>query len=337
VPSPAALESAYAKLQRAQVHKIELFTSAGAWATSVDGSHKPPIERSDEMLPDGSEVVTYTVTESELKPPQEFSLILGDVFVNYRAALDHAAWALVSRYGLPSAAGKQSQIAFPVFTDREQFKAKLAHQLPGVDAGAISVVTRYQPFTNDTQAERHPLYLMNEAVRRDKHRTISVIAINAVKMTVDAPQTLTNFVVDKVEQLAPVDKLLPGTELLRIYGRRPGPVNRHLNLRTARSSVSSRWPTRYPPIVSEMEFRLTEPGCGGLEMLGLLIAWLGGIPNWVIPMAWKMHQPTPDSEGTPDSGVHTPSARIHFGIHIDENYICTHCCGSQILLSSRPL
>jgi hypothetical protein len=86
-----------------------------------------------------------------------------------------------------------------------------------------------------------------------------------------------------------------------------------------------------------MEFRLTEPGCGGLEMLGLLIGWLGGILNWVIPMTWKIHQPTPDSEGTPDSGVHTPSARIHFGIHIDENYIGTHCCGSQILLSSRPL
>jgi hypothetical protein len=34
-------------------------------------------------------------------------------------------------------------------------------------------------------------------------------------------------VVDKVEQLAPVDKLLPGTELLRIYGRRPDPDAPH--------------------------------------------------------------------------------------------------------------
>jgi hypothetical protein len=198
---------------------------AATWLAPTQGTHPPPVKRSDVMLGDGRDVVTYTVTEFGLETPPDVPLILGDALVNYRAALDHAVWALAERAGLPTAEGKRSQIAFPITTDRAKFPADAARLMPNTNPTAVEIIRRYQPFTNGAQWERHPLYVMNEAVRRDKHRAIQVVAIFAVKLnaTIAHGSGAGNFVVHKTEQLDRPENLLPGTQLLRVTGKRLDP------------------------------------------------------------------------------------------------------------------
>jgi hypothetical protein len=94
--------------------------------------------------------------------------------------------------------------------------------MPHVDQTAVQIIRRYQPFMNGAQFGNHPLYQMNEAVRRDKHRAIQIIVISAYRMSADSThETISgNFAVHHAEHLDRPQNMLPGTQLLRVIGKR---------------------------------------------------------------------------------------------------------------------
>jgi hypothetical protein len=122
----------------------------------------------------------FEIIATELAPiPARWRLMLGDIANNYRAALDHLAWALVIRGHTPPDALTPRQrkgVYFPINDDRRQFNGELPVKLPGVRRSDIAKVRRHQPYRNGPRNRpRHALVLLAAINNDDKHRTIQPI------------------------------------------------------------------------------------------------------------------------------------------------------------------
>lgn len=118
------------------------------------------------------------------QPPPEFGLIIGDCLHNLRSALDSLAYDLARACKgepLPDDIAKTSE--FPIFIDpakfAEQRERKIGATAPDVQAvieelqpyhgrnnfaSLTSLIARHRPYAH------HPLWLLHELSRRDKHR-----------------------------------------------------------------------------------------------------------------------------------------------------------------------
>jgi hypothetical protein len=71
----------------------------------------------------------FGVYATEVRPwPVQWGLLLGDIANNYRCALDHLAWALVSRGKTPPAVlskEMRAKVYFPIAEGRGQFNGSL--------------------------------------------------------------------------------------------------------------------------------------------------------------------------------------------------------------------
>lgn len=224
-PRPHAPASAWGKYRRAQHHVVDLLTTGNKWGRETSGKYPPPIDKRVESVGDGSEVIVYSIGQPRVDLPEDFKLILGDVFSNFRAALDHLAWAMVTSTGAPIR--QPRAVSFPIFDDRAKYSAAVDRMLPNIGAPAKAAVQRLQPFNNKAQAKLHPLYLLNDAVGIDKHRTITVVALTATNMRATPELPIPNFDVSHAQHVPRPPRMLPGLELLRIYGRRPNPDADH--------------------------------------------------------------------------------------------------------------
>lgn len=157
--------------------------------------------------------------EYDAKPPSEIGLILGDALHNYRAALDHLAWQIVNAAGTPK---NTRSVYFPVVTAAARFPEDLQKKMPGVSNMVASIVQRFQPFTNGSRSYEHPFAILHAWNNIDKHRALPVTAMSSVKLNVTLPGEYENFEIWKQEHRAEgqIEYLLPGVELIRIYGRR---------------------------------------------------------------------------------------------------------------------
>jgi hypothetical protein len=119
----------------------------------------------------------FAVVAEGIAPiPVRWPLLLGDVANNYRAALDHLAWALVSRGRTPPAKLTKRQekaVYFPIYQERAEFNGKVPTQLPGVRRADLAKVRRHQPYHHGPSVRpRHALSLLASIHAGDKHRTI---------------------------------------------------------------------------------------------------------------------------------------------------------------------
>lgn len=119
----------------------------------------------------------FSVIAEEFAPiPVRWPLMLGDTANTYRSALEHLAWALVSRGRTPPARltkWQEKSVYFPIHQERGEFNAKVATQLPGVRRADLAKVRRYQPYHNGKRlGPRHALSLLASINTGDKHRTI---------------------------------------------------------------------------------------------------------------------------------------------------------------------
>jgi hypothetical protein len=119
----------------------------------------------------------FAVIAEEIAPiPARWPLLLGDIANNYRAALDHLAWALVSRGRTPPAKLTKRQekaVYFPIYKERAEFNGRVPAQLPGVRRADLAKVRRYQPYHQGRRVrDRHALSLLATINAGDKHRTI---------------------------------------------------------------------------------------------------------------------------------------------------------------------
>jgi hypothetical protein len=121
----------------------------------------------------------FAIIVEDIEPiPVRWRLLLGDIANNYRSALDHLAWALVSRGRTPPSTGKltsrqEKAIYFPIFDDRLEYNRQLSRYLPGVRRADRASVRRCQPYHRGVRNRpREPLVLLAGINSGDKHRTI---------------------------------------------------------------------------------------------------------------------------------------------------------------------
>lgn len=114
------------------------------------------------------------------EPPEMLPLIVGDCLQNMRVALDHLAWALAELGGKEP----PRNTAFPIYIDRGDFHDKTKKGVPSTKSGlgkmrmlpeeAQTIIESLQPYHGDDPS-MHPLWILNEYSRIDRHRTLSVM------------------------------------------------------------------------------------------------------------------------------------------------------------------
>jgi len=109
-------------------------------------------------------------------PPVRWAALAGDVIHNLRSALDHIAWQLVQANGNQP----RKSTEFPVFTKRDEYGKTSGRFIGGVSPQAVDLITALQPFNIENPAQ-HPLKVLHDLNRRDKHRLLKLAAGAIVK------------------------------------------------------------------------------------------------------------------------------------------------------------
>jgi hypothetical protein len=183
-PYDPPFESAWLKWAQAIVHAQTLDADVEAWGQL----NRNPVRafRAEYQAKRHG----FAIIIEELDPiPARWRLLLGDIANNYRAALDHLAWALVSRGKTPPETGalssaQEKAVYFPISQDRPGFNAevrvpaspKSRFKLLGIRLADSAVVRRAQPYHRGARRRQlHPLVLLAGINTGDKHRAIQPI------------------------------------------------------------------------------------------------------------------------------------------------------------------
>jgi hypothetical protein len=114
--------------------------------------------------------------------PLQLSVVVGDFAHNLRSALDHLWCAILKAQGQPVTRRSQFPIVGhePKTPDqRDAWRKQIGTGLPDE---LITMVEDIQPYkaTQVAPIEWHPLYVLNELDRRDKHFAINLVAVNSL-------------------------------------------------------------------------------------------------------------------------------------------------------------
>ena len=138
------------------------------------------------FVPDTNPQTSRTVVRAKIrKPPApELALIIGDIAHLLRVTLDHLALELAVTNNRP-------QTLAPKVVERSEFviignsdKARGAHQfdsaagskLQGIDAKVRQAIKDIQPYHREAAYIEHPLWVIHELDRIDKHRRLNLTA-----------------------------------------------------------------------------------------------------------------------------------------------------------------
>ncbi len=177
-----SLTGARLKLKRARDH---LYTLGDELAAFNAGE---PFKIVHEPSSDGSEHVFRAQILRE--PPPVLSVIIGDALQNMRSALEHLAWGLT-----PEEDRRKSErsIGFPVYTDERAFfqvdknrgtysTRSGAHKIRAMESKARTAIAQLQPYKSKDPHE-HPLWLLNELARTDRHQSLRLVGAFANPIT----------------------------------------------------------------------------------------------------------------------------------------------------------
>lgn len=117
----------------------------------------------------------YNVTHFRFQVPLldlvEFGLIAGDAIHCMRATLDYLAWELAGE------SAKEYATGFPIFMTPNP--GRFAKMTAGISIGAVNIIQELQPapFGQPFKmpAEFHPLGILHELDRMDKHQTLTIV------------------------------------------------------------------------------------------------------------------------------------------------------------------
>lgn len=217
------LSSARMKLGHARAHREALLVTSLEWLGTLP-QDPMPIDKTVEATDNGGERIQYFVGENSIQVPPSIPLILGDALFNYRAALDHLAWQLVTATGMPK---RPEVVYFPIVSQRDKFPDTLLSRMPGISDVIGPIVRQHQPFLNGSQSSKHPLAILNAWNVVDKHRTIPIVVMNAMKVNMEVPADFPNFEIWGAVPKSEPSHLTPGTLLLTITGKRRDPRQDH--------------------------------------------------------------------------------------------------------------
>lgn len=150
------------KLGRAETHIQEVERLVEGWLKP--GSYRIAVQ------PDVDGGVE--VAGTQLKPlPAELGLIIGDALQAMRSSLDNLAYALVMKNNPDLTPREEEGISFPVFNKPAMVGHKSVNQMGRIIAVHVIGLC---PDPAISPVNEHPLWLLNKANNRDKHRAVTV-------------------------------------------------------------------------------------------------------------------------------------------------------------------
>jgi hypothetical protein len=138
------MESAFAKLSRAREHFAALQRDA------EDFRARDTHRFSEEMAPwalDGTVGVVTRRVHIKESPPQAWSLVLGDVLTNLRAALDHAIYGHAAARQLLTPED-QRRISYPIFLDQKKWPRTRQALERLINPAVMNFIESTQPFNH---------------------------------------------------------------------------------------------------------------------------------------------------------------------------------------------
>lgn len=184
--------------------------------------------------------------------PERWSILLGDVVGDFRAALDHAMYdAVLAHSGTPS---RPEDVFFPIHTDEKKFR-KAQKKLASLVAPAVSeLIDAVQPLHGTDRAHTSPLETLRWLSNRDKHRQVQVIGRTAVDLASITVQSETPLEI--VHNWRREGEVQDGSVVGRLKFRRPvGPqsFDVHPTFGFEASIQISDEPVEHRPLASAME------------------------------------------------------------------------------------
>jgi hypothetical protein len=212
------------KLDRAKKHADELKADVLAWPARYG---KPPYRFRKEFKRDLNGF-SYTIA-SIAKMPTGWSLIIGDALTNFRASLDYLAHDLVGRGTKPHLRGTSTP-QFVICRNGGDFTGQANGRLPGIRAMHRAIIETYQPYWWGAVRDLHPLLMLDELVRRDKHREIQPVFSQHSHHLYAQVVKADHFIVTHMEPggslggraVLPL-RFEPNAEVLRVLGQQTGP------------------------------------------------------------------------------------------------------------------
>jgi hypothetical protein len=212
-------DSAWFKWGRAVVHaqaldgelrrELEKFKTQRPWTTRTEYDAK-------------HHCVRLLVDRAKPFHPR-LGLLIGDTANNFRASLDHLAWALVTTRGKrPMLPKEESRIYFPLALTQEAFDSHfvVTNFLTRADRATLR---RYQPYVHGKrQALNHCLPPLPGLNRDDKHRMLRPIAARPQGGGLRVGEPV-DCEITRIPTKAEAIILEPGAEVQRIYVKRTGP------------------------------------------------------------------------------------------------------------------
>lgn len=210
-PTIGLMESAFAKLSRAKVHRDQLDADVKAFRAREPHEWKPEV--SDHLFEPSLAVVKFRVRIKE-ETPSTWGLIVGDILTNLRAALDHAVYGhAAGRQALTAKQEKELNYPIiPIATDWPNRRNQLA---PFIDPSVLNVIEQSQPFqSTQVPPDWHSLALLNGLVNRDKHRAVRTVSYVSDELDVVASD------LDVVSQHVPSIEMTDGAVVASLTVRR---------------------------------------------------------------------------------------------------------------------
>lgn len=217
-------EGCWHKLDWAKKHVDAFKRSALAWGASFDS--EPPFGFRKEFDAHSNCFSVFVVDIADV--PTEWSLMIGDALTNFRAALDYLAHDLVGRGDEPHHRGT-SKPQFVICRNSKDFEGQIKGRMPGIRTAHKAIIKGYQPYRWLTSKDLHPFSLLDDLVRRDKHREIEPVFSQHSGQLQMSVVKKTNFAVSHVEpgrfyQMFPLPaRLETNAEILRVFGQVTGP------------------------------------------------------------------------------------------------------------------
>lgn len=165
------LKGCIARLERSQQHLDALGLSVKAFREreTYDITLSRNVQRNSKLR--------LIAIYKELEPvPVEWSLLVSDAIHNLRSALENAVWALSVRNVGEAGVLRPGDVHFPIHRHERDFDVAARRALVHLSDEERALVKRLQPFNAEPdEPDPHPLLLLHDLNRVDKHRELSVV------------------------------------------------------------------------------------------------------------------------------------------------------------------
>jgi hypothetical protein len=210
------LEDCWAKLNRAKEHVNLLDDEIRGWEILNAGTIPVTVWR--EFDADTNCFIFGVQGIPQL--PKRWALILGDAITNFRASLDYLAMVLVEYGTTPNLPAKHiDKVYFPIVLDSKDFKSALLVSSCGVRDEHLAIIERAQPYHRRIAPHLHPLAILADLARQDKHRKLQRALSRAVLCSHRVTRQA-HFGVKKMEWSSHrlFDPTQEKAEIVRMYG-----------------------------------------------------------------------------------------------------------------------